>query len=615
MADLDIVRLLISDGSVVQKTVIYVSPDTDEVELEALSAYGEVQTAGFDDLYARFSDISSSYVPVSGAVFTELRQVLIKDFVDSAPPAEIVYRQLAYGRIAERQYLLSEQPLPGVDYLGVRTQLLESLRAIDRGASRDLFIHGELASGKSSACLLAAKHFLDAGYEVYMASHGPHLSSDLERLAARENFVCVIFDGYGSFIDEVKAYAARRRPTHKIVLSERTVAHELIAGVIERTPGFGPSQECYLGKIAEVDLANFSELINFSGLWSERAGYSASGKIAYLRNDLNGSLYRALLEVIKSDKVQEEILRLLTPLTYDRKAMLVFVSSFIVNSLGFRFDINDWQTFFRIDSIRSLIRNYGDQFHNFMSVRGEELSPRSGLLSSHILKNFAQDADIVSCLHSLYSAASKGEEFDPYLADLRVELMRYGAIEPMLGDTKKHAMITDYYNKIRSVGGTANNSDYWLQGGIASTANDDLAGAQIAFDNAYAREKKKKEPRLKRIDNYYSRFEMKKAVAESDSSKAFQIFFEANMRLSKQIFEDNNRHYPFKTSRQFVGVAARHFDKWDHDQQQQFLEMMRDVRTRAIRYRDNKGDTSPDVSYLIKETAALLGRLGLDAKV
>lgn len=139
-----------------------------------------------------------------------------------------------------------------------------------------------------------------------------------------------------------------------------------------------------------------------------------------------------------------------------------------------------------------------------------------------------------------------------------------------------------------------------------------MKSAEIAFANAYEREKKKKNPLLKRIDNYFSRFEMKKAIDESDSNKAFEIFRDANLRLSKQIFDDNNRHYPFKTSREFVGVAARHFDKWDADRQSQFLEMMNDVRNRALNYKEAKGDISPDVSFLIKETAALLGRLGFD---
>jgi hypothetical protein len=611
MSDLDIVRLLLADTDIRDRTLIYVSPDTDEVDLGTLSAYGIVRTGGFDDLFSRFSNISASYVPIENAVFSELRQIKVQDFAQDISPAESVYRQLVYGRVADREFLLSYQPVDNVSYLGSRVQLTDAMRLVDQGTGRDIFIHGELASGKSCACLLAARHFILNDHEVYIASHGPHLSSDLERLAARDAFVCIIFDGYGSFIDDIKSYAARRRPTHKMILAERTVSHDLIAGVIERAPGFGPSIECYLGRIEEPDLANFADLINFAGLWGDRSGLTRTGKVTALRNDLRGSLYLALLEVIDSQKVQDDIKRMLDPLTYDRKALLVFTSAFIVNSLGFKFEINDWQSFFKIDSIRRLTRNYSEQFSNFMTVRGDELTPRSGLLSTYILKKFASDSDIVDCLYSLFKAAAEGGDYDPQLADLRVQLMRYGAVERMLSDADKHTSIINYYNKIRSVKDTVNNADYWLQLGIASTSHNDLSGAQIAFDNAYEREKKKKNPLLKRIDNYYSRFEMKKAVAETDSNRAFEIFYEANVRLSKQIFDDNNRHYPFKTSREFVGVAARHFDKWSKDQQSLFLDMMRDVRRRAISFRETKGDISPDVAFLIKETASLLSRLGI----
>jgi len=460
MADLDIVRLILSDPEVAHRTLIYVSPDTDEVDLETLSAYGTVNTGGFDDFYSRLIKISSSYMPVENAVFTELRQVKAQETaIDALTSVDTVYRQLVYGKVAERQFLLSEQPLADVSYIGPRVQIGEALDVIERGAARDLFIHGEIASGKSCACLLAARHFLNRGYDVYIATHGPHLASDLERLAAQEGFVCIIFDGYGAFIDEAKIYAARRRPTHRMILSERTVTHELIAGVIERTSGFGPAVDCYLGKMEEPDLKNLSDLINYAGLWGARAGLSPAGKSSVIRNDLKSSLYLVLLEVIKSEKVQYEIKRLLTPITYDRKAMLVFISVFIVSSLGFRFEINDWQVFFKIDSIRRIMRVYQEQFSNFMSVSGLELTPRSGLLSSHILQNFASDTDIVDCLYAIYKAAAESEQYDPYLADLRIELMRYRAIEPMLSEDNKYARVVDYYNKIRSVSGTVDNAD------------------------------------------------------------------------------------------------------------------------------------------------------------
>lgn len=612
MSDLDIVKLLLSDPDVRDRTLIYVSPDTDEVDIDTLSAYGAVRTGGFDDLHDRFKRISDSYTSVTNAVFNELRQIAVADFNRDFPAATSVFRQLVYGQVAEKEFLLSEEPIDGVQYLGGRSQLSSALGFINAGKGRDLFIHGELASGKSCACLLAAKSLIGSGYEVYIASHGPQLIMDLEKLASREKPVCVIFDGYGSFIDEVKAYASRRQPSHRMILTEKTISHDLLAGVVENAAGFGPSVECHLHRIEDPDLANFSDLINFAGLWGERSGLSKAGKISSLRTDLRGSLYRALLEVIKSEKVQVEIRRLLTPLTFDRKALLIFVSAFIVNALGFKFEINDWQNFHKIDSIRRTFRVYEEQFANFISVRGDELAPRSGLLSSHILKAFVSDADIVDCLHSMYKAAYEGEDYDPHLADLRIELMRFRSVDQMLSGSSNHRMVIDYYNKIRSVGNTVNNSDYWLQLGIASTSYNDLPEAQIAFDNAYEREKKKKNPMLKRIDNYYSRFEMKKAVAENDSAKAFDLFYAANDRLSKQILADNNRHYPFKTSREYVGVAGRHFDKWNESQQSLFLDMLRDVRRRAISFQDSKGDVSPDVAFLIKESAVILSKLSKD---
>jgi hypothetical protein len=151
-----------------------------------------------------------------------------------------------------------------------------------------------------------------------------------------------------------------------------------------------------------------------------------------------------------------------------------------------------------------------------------------------------------------------------------------------------------------------------LQVGIAATIHDNLERAAIAFDNAYARERAKRNPNLKKIDNYFSRFQMRLAVEENDADAAFGIFTSANERLKKQIFLDVNRHYPFKTGRYYSDIAAKHYPKWSEAQQRQFIVEARDIRGRAFEWRDSKKEFCADVAILIRETTMLLERLGKD---
>ena len=74
--------------------------------------------------------------------------------------------------------------------------------------------------------------------------------------------------------------------------------------------------------------------------------------------------------------------------------MKLFICSFIVNVLGFRFSINDWQTVFDGQWVRRVMRQYTEQVRHFLSLQGDTIFPRAGVLSSHILKTFVDD-DIV----------------------------------------------------------------------------------------------------------------------------------------------------------------------------------------------------------------------------
>jgi hypothetical protein len=153
------------------------------------------------------------------------------------------------------------------------------------------------------------------------------------------------------------------------------------------------------------------------------------------------------------------------------------------------------------------------------------------------------------------------------------------------------------------------NPDYWLQVGIAATVYDSLPVAEKAFTNAYAREKARPNPNLKKIDNYFSRFEMRKAVTENDAKEAFTIFVRANERLKKQIFLEENRHYPFKIGRYYSDIATKHYSKWADSQKSQFLREAIDIRERAIDWKNSQREFSADVDFLIKETAKLISKI------
>jgi hypothetical protein len=432
---------------------------------------------------------------------------------------------------------------------------------------------------------------------------------ELGILARSGDKATVIFEDYAALTAEIRDFVSRRKQEQRVILSARSVSHEFISDFLEKTAHLGPVFEVTLDRIDQSDVADFEALVNFGGFWGNSAGASPDNRRRIIMGRLQGSLYKLLLEIIESEKVQSDVSALLAPLRLDRRALKLFVSSFIVNVLGLEFSINDWQAVFEGQWVRRIMRSYAEQVQNFLNIRGDTIFPRAGVLSSYILKGLSEDDLIRECLVDLYERAIRGESTDEDFKSLRFKLTRYGSIDPLFGGVAKAANISRYYDEIRVFGGTENNPDYWLQVGIAATIHDDLPRAGKAFKNAYSRERSKRSPNTKKIDNYFSRYEMHVAIAESDPTEAFKTFARASEQLKKQMFMEADRHYPYKTGRHYTDMAAKHYNQWTESQREQFVKNTTDIRDRAFDWKARGNEFSADVEVLIRETTILLDRL------
>jgi hypothetical protein len=598
--DLEIDKVFLSTEGLARRAFFFISPKADDIEVSTLERYGRVIPGGIDVLSKRIIEVTADYqVPRFAQGFTCLRELAPQNFEAGASAAQTILEQLVYGRLPEKAVLAGAKVFEDQTYLVVREQDKAAQTAIRQGPWRDVVFVGEIASGKSASTLTLGAFLQE----------GESLISDLRRLSDLEQKVAVIFDAYSRFRRAIADYASRRPLIHRIILTERSAIHELIGDFIDKTPHLGPVREVALDKIVAADIPGFEALTNFGGYWGQRAGASVDTRQRYIARTLDGSLYRLLLEIIKSEKVQAQLRELLKPLSQDRPALQVFCSALIVNALGFDFTISEWQYLFDRQLVRRMLTSYAEQVRHFILNDTDQIYVRNGILSTHVLHAFTEDEVVREALIALYEHAERYSREVPKWRELRIELMKFSSVEPMFSGTNKDQNIFSYYDAIRVFGGTKNNPDYWLQVGIAATVLDDLPKGKLCFENAYARERAQRSPNLTRIDNYFSRFEMRLAVDEADPNVAFSRFIKANERLEKQIFLDVNRHYPFKTGRHFSDIAAKHYEAWDDRQKSRFKDATIKIRQKAEEWKTNKREFIPDVEILIRETTSLLRKL------
>ncbi len=612
LADLDIQRALISAEDISKKSFFFIAPDADPLEEEAISDYGTLVPGGALTLISQIQTTSSDYDRVRfSPAFIALTEVTLGNrSEDKKTNVQKLSAQLVYGRLPEQEILHKEAVFGNLPFLVTRKQDKLAIAALRKGPHRDLLYIGELASGKTASTLNVAVHFLSEGYRVFRATKGSTLVEELRKISLIGENIAIIFENYSQMRDEIREYAAKRHQQHRMIMTERAVVHELSSNFIDRTPHVGPTFEVNLNEIDREDVPAFESLVNFAGFWGDRAGASETSRQKIITDQLEKSLYKLLVEIIKSEKVQAEIKALLSPITNDRKLMKLFVASFIINVLGFYFSINDWQMVFDGQWVRQIMRKYKDQVHHFLNIQGDNIFQRTGLLSAHVLRLVSDDDIVRESLVELYERVARRDETDAEFLQLRIDLIKYRSIEPIFSDRKKQENIFRYYEEIRVFGDTRNNSDYWLQLGIAGTVHNDLERAEHAFQNAYSREKAKRYPKLRNIDNYFSRFEMRKAIDQNDPGEAFAIFVRANERLKKQIFLEENRHYPFKTGRSYADIAAKHYDKWDRTQQARFVKETSSIKEKAQEWKTSKVNFNSDVEILIRETSTLLKAIG-----
>jgi hypothetical protein len=603
LSDLDIARALISDDNLFRKTVIFVGPETDNVELNRIEKFGTVFSEGVDFLFKTFQEVRDKHEPLP----LEERLLICQELQqssdnDAKPAAELAFNQLVFGE-APLQAILDRRKVSGdLELLIERTEVSLAFAA-GSGSERfrDFFLIGEFASGKTFAMIQIARSALERGSRVFWLNDGPELARDLSLIARMDGDVWVLCDSYSGKIDVLKAYIKQRLPGQKLVLSERIVTHELIHGSLESEAGFGPTREIALTRMNVAEAGGFDQLVNFAGLWGDYAGLSEATRSKVLMGDLEGSLYRLLIEIIKSKKVQQEISALLDPLQSDENAMRFFITALIVNVLSFDFWINDWQHFYSVPDIRRILEKYRNGIGHFVNLDSSQVYIRSGIFSQYILRNFASDEMILDCLVDMYDCSSRDLFHDDHFSDIAFELRHYNRVEPLFSERNKLYYLRRYFQEIRAFPRTVNNSDYWLQFGIAMSIHGDLNTAREAFKTAYAKESAKDRPNLAKIDNYFARFELEMAIYEDSPGAAFALAQSGANKLMKQTFVESNKHYPFKTGRSFSGIAAKHYDGWDERQRSGFRLICDNLKKRALQWRSNSRVRNKDVDFLIAD--------------
>lgn len=614
MQDLDITRALIRQPAVASKCALITRESEDPIVVDALEAYGSVYPAGMRYLFARLKQAKKAPAEQLSSLLLDSFQDLsfAEDDSSGGSRSERMFHQFVYGRLDELK-IVHPTPHDG-DLVVNRPEVASACDSALAQGHCNLIVHGGLGAGKSIAALLAGRHLLSKDYRVFKATNRRHSLDELQQIAshAGEARVVVIFDNYHRFRSEIEYFSSIRRPGDFLILADRTQRHDLQDSFLERVLS-AKYTEVSVDRLSFDELTQLDADLNFCGLWREYAGWRKGQRLRFAQDTLSSNMSRILLDVVRSRDIRQRIESEIDAVLADGDASKLFVAALVINSLQYDFWIRDWQNFFSIRNIQEIIATHRESIGNFVNLSASQWTTSSSHLSSELLRNVIGNETIVGILVDIFRRAEQMRGHDREMYLLMIDLMRYANVEQVINEENKAQALKEYYQRIRGIGDTANNSDYWLQYGMALSIHgylgesDTLNEAEVAFTNAYRREEAKFDPNTRRIDNYHSRFQLQKAVVLTDSVEAARIFQDASQKLVRQVFDEEARHYPFKVGRLFTDIAVAHYDKWSADMQRRFRARCSEM----VKYGEERLSqvSHKQISLMVNDVSALVDNL------
>lgn len=264
--DIDIARILFPEKELKRKTHFITSKRHDAIAESTISDFGHYHPIGAKDFASHIKCFASKHNPtaVSGHpplynfVLTKKSDYTVKEYRDS------YFNDLVQFGRSRPYFVFKSLAERGFYYYLDRSALGKAIKAIEGGITNIIF-HSDLGNGKTMTieglkCLLSLKK-----YEIYEATDfNNKIYEDIENVIKRGDKVVFIFDGYIPYIKAIKSIELKRHSDVVLVLSARSVAHEIfidkLASVLQ-----SPFVEFDLNFLNNSEVSAFGELLRQYG--------------------------------------------------------------------------------------------------------------------------------------------------------------------------------------------------------------------------------------------------------------------------------------------------------------------------------------------------------------
>lgn len=533
--DIDIQKILFQSPEFKEKTFFITHPEESRKTKFELSEFGKVYTIGVDG-FAKEITRNMPKRKISDVFWLEaFEEYKIHHDTDIDIKDQLIINFMLHGTLSNNFFdsaLAGKQELP---YLILRHQITDSIRLLSE--SNFLIVLSDFGNGKTIFLKELTSYLAINGKSVYtLNDQDANYTNDIDKLSQLNYEVFIIIDNYELCLDVIKYLILINNKNIKTIASTRATNHsrfydEFISVKV---------MEINVDILEDVEITQLSQILENTGLWTDKAGLSDEQKFKIIHDDNKSQISHTLLNILNAPQMKTKIELLLKNLFNNQnyKNTVLGICILEILNLPLSFSLISEISMNNTIYLSDLTKN-NDFMQLFPSHHSHVIS-RSGLFARSLLSNHFKGVYVVDQLLKIafkyHSFRNNGNEE----AHIYKSLLRFSFIERVLPDDNKRHMLIRYYEQLKSlIPGLERTPHFWLQYAMARIAFDDFPIAQNYLDTAYAKAYEGYDTSY--LDAQQARLWIKLAMEEKDQNKSVGLFEQAH-NLLRNLHDDQYKY-------------------------------------------------------------------------
>jgi hypothetical protein len=556
--DIDIQRIIYTDSSLKEK-IIFIEPDfkkLEEYEDSIQEEFGTIEPIGIDGFWKKYDEILKNYTPQN-------TKGLLHTFDEIKAPKSIsdfkyddVFDFLFKGEYKIEHIWNCVLDSTRDSYFVVRDKHEVVLNQITQGI-KNIFIHSDIANGKTLFLLGLACELISTGYRVFW------LRDDLNRIYDEVNYIAglniktaIIVENFPKRIEEIK-YINLKRPNDLVLLmATRTSSYESsqekLSDIFIETNSV---IDININSLSDKEIKSFNHILRKYKFWGENDAWSEIRQEDFIKNKCSSELSSILLEIIKSPHIQEKFSALFNVFHSDNALTDVVVTASVLKLLEFN-NPSESMIAELIDNnyLRTLEFKRNPIVKELLKLSNDRIAPRSSVIAMYGLTNFSDTRKLIDRLIKITTNAHHRGQIDKVYFGIYVRLINYGALQAMLPERGKREAVIRFYERIQNFNSAQNHPHFPLQYAIARLSYDEADDLEVAkrfLDSAYSQAKKRNWDDTRHMDNVKARYLIKHSITLIDINEAMKEFSEAHDILIKEMRTEKS-DAPYKVAQQYL---------------------------------------------------------------